>query len=320
MSPESNGIGLLVYCVRSVRVSRALLRNYNLFYSAICRKKVPIVIVITGLENQEPTMDSWWDTNGKEFKKCGMHFEDHACVTTLREDSNIPDIFTQRITESRKNLRRLILNNCTEWAVDDSWFRMSLANIRSMISDERSEKSSPPTLVICDLSRKELQVEIAFCINSTVQTCCAQIGGVVFQVHCVNKSGSNSKPTSSVKERPEADLLIYYAREDEQSTAFQRFKAFCAAYNANMVPLIVVVSGLNDSKAARRWVEEHLTEKGVGRPFSTFAPAIVTKDDPMKRKAEQELQELIQRSYLIRSEGRSEVVQKSIANLWGRWL
>jgi hypothetical protein len=150
---------------------------------------------------------------------------------------------------------------------------------------------------------------------------------VTFQVHCVNESGSYSKPTSSVEERPEADLLIYYAQEDEQSTAFQGFKTFCAAYNGNMVPVIVVVSGLNDSKAARRWVEEHLTEKGAGRLFSTFAPAIVTKDDPMKRKAEQELQELIQHSYLFRSEGRrsrsesrSGVVQKSIANLWGRWL
>ncbi|KAJ8585613.1 hypothetical protein M405DRAFT_709464, partial [Rhizopogon salebrosus TDB-379] len=121
----SDGIGLLVYCVRA-RVSRVLPHNYNIFYSAICRKKVPIVIVVTGLENQEPTMDSWWDVNGKEFKQCGMHFEDHACVTTLRKDSNIPDVFTQRITESRENLRRLILSNCTEWAVDDSWFRLSM--------------------------------------------------------------------------------------------------------------------------------------------------------------------------------------------------
>ncbi|OAX32309.1 hypothetical protein K503DRAFT_727146, partial [Rhizopogon vinicolor AM-OR11-026] len=46
-SPKSDGISLLVYCVRGVRVSRALLRNYNLFYSAICRKKVPIVVVVT---------------------------------------------------------------------------------------------------------------------------------------------------------------------------------------------------------------------------------------------------------------------------------
>jgi hypothetical protein len=111
MSPKSDGIGLLVYSVRSVKVSRALFQNYNLVYSTICRKKVPIVIVVTGLENQEPTMDSWWDTKGKEFEKCGMHFEDHVCVTTLCKDSAIPD---GRITESGTNLRTLILNNCSE--------------------------------------------------------------------------------------------------------------------------------------------------------------------------------------------------------------
>ncbi|OAX31696.1 hypothetical protein K503DRAFT_870523 [Rhizopogon vinicolor AM-OR11-026] len=115
----SNGISLLVYCVRSVRVSRALLRNYNLFYSAICRKKVPVVIVVTGLENQESTMDSWWDTNGMVFKKFGMYFEDHACVTTLRDSPDIPDVFAHRITESRDILRGLILNNCSEYTEHD---------------------------------------------------------------------------------------------------------------------------------------------------------------------------------------------------------
>ncbi|KAJ8581198.1 hypothetical protein M405DRAFT_705153, partial [Rhizopogon salebrosus TDB-379] len=112
MNPESDGIGLLVHCVCSrVKVSRAL-RYYDHFYSVICQKKVPIVIIITGLEYQEPTMDSWWDTKGKEFKRCGMLFEDHACVTTLCEDSATSDVLTQRITESGKNLRKLILNNC----------------------------------------------------------------------------------------------------------------------------------------------------------------------------------------------------------------
>ena len=135
MNPRSDGIGLLVYCVRSVRVSRALLRNYNLFYSAICRKKVPIVIVVTGLENQMPTMDSWWDTNEKEFNNYGMHFEDHACVTTLQHHSEIADVFTQRITESSDKLRSLILNNCSEWKADESWLKLSLAAVRNMISD-----------------------------------------------------------------------------------------------------------------------------------------------------------------------------------------
>ncbi|KAJ8585614.1 hypothetical protein M405DRAFT_772707, partial [Rhizopogon salebrosus TDB-379] len=79
----TDGIGLLVYCVRSTRVCHALIRNYKIFYSTICRKlKIPIVLVVTGLENYRPTMESWWDINWQQFQKHGMHFEDHACVTT----------------------------------------------------------------------------------------------------------------------------------------------------------------------------------------------------------------------------------------------
>lgn len=316
----SDGIGLLVYCVRSTRVRRALTRNYNIFYSGICRKKVPIVIVVTGLENQVPTMESWWESNWKELRNHGMHFEDHACVTTLRKDADIPDVFIQRITESSEILRNLITRNCSDWAVDERWFRLSLADVRSMISDRRIERPSPPTLIICDPSQKE-EVEIAYCINGAVQTCFARIGGVVYQVFRVSEPPeSDSKPTSSGDGRPEADLLVYYAREDEQSAACGKFKAFCAAYRGNMVPVIVVVKGLNDREAAQRWVEDYITENGAGRPFSTFAPARDLNDDSARREAEQELQELIQRACLIRSEGRGGGVQKGFVKFLGRWL
>jgi hypothetical protein len=70
MSPRSDGIGLLVYCVRGMRARRALIRNYDLFNSAICRKKVSIVVV-TRLEN-EPDMESWWGANGKEFTQASQ--------------------------------------------------------------------------------------------------------------------------------------------------------------------------------------------------------------------------------------------------------
>jgi len=309
MSPRSNGIGLLVYCVRSVRLSRALLRNYNLFYSAICRKKVPIVVVVTGLENQEPTMDSWWDANETVFKKCGMYFEDHACVTTLRNGSNIPDVFAQRITESHETLRRLISNNCSEWTADESWFKLSFADVRNMISNRWNSGGSPPsTLIICDPSQKEMR--IANGIYGVVETCFLRIGGVKYQVHMVPEPESPIS-TSSI----EADLLIYHARADEGPVARRKFNTFCSAYRGSVIPVIVVVQGLNDSKAAQDWVERYLAQNGGGRPFSTFVPTGRVRD----RIAEQELQELIQRSCLIRSEGKGDGIHKSIVNFLGRW-
>ncbi|KAG9310967.1 hypothetical protein JVU11DRAFT_8845 [Chiua virens] len=35
-------------------------RNYNLFHAAVCRKKIPVVLVVTGLENSEGDMENWW--------------------------------------------------------------------------------------------------------------------------------------------------------------------------------------------------------------------------------------------------------------------
>ncbi|KAG1778924.1 P-loop containing nucleoside triphosphate hydrolase protein [Suillus placidus] len=116
----SDGIGLLVYCVSSrTNALPAIVRAYNTFYSRVCRKKVPIVIVITGLEN-ERDMESWWDKNKGKFKS--MHFAGHACVTALQEYPDTPDDFAHRIAESGDTLRNLLVNNCSHWAVDDSWF------------------------------------------------------------------------------------------------------------------------------------------------------------------------------------------------------
>ncbi|KAG1741436.1 uncharacterized protein EDB91DRAFT_329159 [Suillus paluster] len=112
-SPVSDGIDLLVYCVQSTRARHALLRHYNHVYSTICRKKVPIVVVVTGLED-EPIMENWWNTYGQEFESLGMLFKDHACVTTLVEDPGTPVDFIHRIAESRKVLRNLIVKNCSE--------------------------------------------------------------------------------------------------------------------------------------------------------------------------------------------------------------
>ncbi|KAG1897024.1 P-loop containing nucleoside triphosphate hydrolase protein [Suillus fuscotomentosus] len=110
----SDGIDLLVYCVSSSRMPglNTIVQTYDMFYSRTCRKKVPIVIVITGLEN-EPNMESWWDENRGRFERESMHFTDHACVTALQEYPDIPDDVTHRIAESSDTLRNLLVNNCS---------------------------------------------------------------------------------------------------------------------------------------------------------------------------------------------------------------
>jgi len=115
-STGSDGIGLLVYCVRGARGCRALFGSYNYVYSEICQKKVPIVLVATGLEDYGPTtgMESWWENNRARFHDRRMYFKDQACVTTIPEEPHTSDILAQRIRGSCESLRSLILNNCLE--------------------------------------------------------------------------------------------------------------------------------------------------------------------------------------------------------------
>ncbi|KIK42915.1 hypothetical protein CY34DRAFT_38468, partial [Suillus luteus UH-Slu-Lm8-n1] len=79
---EQDGIHLLVYCVQGTRERSALRRNYQSLYSKV-KEKVPIVLVVTRLENQVPDMEQWWRANEQSISDLNMTFAGHACITTL---------------------------------------------------------------------------------------------------------------------------------------------------------------------------------------------------------------------------------------------
>ncbi|KAF9444442.1 hypothetical protein P691DRAFT_807355 [Macrolepiota fuliginosa MF-IS2] len=125
----NEGVSLLVYCIRGTRYRDILKVNYDLFTDIICQKKVPVVVVVTGLENEE-RMDDWWDDNKTDLSRHGVKFEDYACVTTTRGKKNKQDIylFQKEYEISKDAVRRLISENCPQRAVriadsDTQWER-----------------------------------------------------------------------------------------------------------------------------------------------------------------------------------------------------
>ncbi|KAJ3509542.1 hypothetical protein NLJ89_g5169 [Agrocybe chaxingu] len=106
----SEGINLLVYCVRGTRFREILKFNYDMFYKIICQGEVPIVIVVTGLEYESP-MDAWWEANRAEFGKYGLAFQACACVTATRGKDGM---FDEEFEESKKKVEQLIVKNCSE--------------------------------------------------------------------------------------------------------------------------------------------------------------------------------------------------------------
>ncbi|KAG1859580.1 P-loop containing nucleoside triphosphate hydrolase protein [Suillus subalutaceus] len=99
---RQGGIDLLLFCIRAGRLTPTLQTNYRLFNEFLCDKKVPIVVVITYLENEQGEMDDWWNRNRGVFDEQEVHVAGHACITAIR--GNYPD----RYAQSRNTIRSLV--------------------------------------------------------------------------------------------------------------------------------------------------------------------------------------------------------------------
>jgi 50S ribosome-binding GTPase len=113
-----DGISLLVYCVRGPGIKNSITRNYRLFHHGLCQQKVPIVLVVTGLEGENP-MDAWWSTNQVAFQKQHLVFSGQACVTATKGQFKAGAYaFEKEYEESRKKVQKLI-GDCSR-AVDQT--------------------------------------------------------------------------------------------------------------------------------------------------------------------------------------------------------
>jgi hypothetical protein len=112
------GINLLVFCMRGPRIKDAAHKNWRLFHEVICRNQVPIIIAITGLE-QEEVMDEWWVRNKGAFQQYGMYPQGVGCITATRGKRSKSGAyrFEEEYEESREKMCRLLRG----YHLDTSW-------------------------------------------------------------------------------------------------------------------------------------------------------------------------------------------------------
>ena len=152
---HTGGIHLVIYCIRASRLTKVLQHNYDLFYVTVCRKKVPVALVVTGLEHQQGEMETWWDENEGFLRRSKMWFDAHECVTTL-EVENI--VVQKRRSDSQRRLRELVVrySRLPAWKTEPSFISWVLPVFRSVlhrtISAGRSGKSTVIRRVVtCDM-------------------------------------------------------------------------------------------------------------------------------------------------------------------------
>ncbi|CAF3668816.1 unnamed protein product [Rotaria sp. Silwood1] len=114
------GIHLLIMCMRKGRINNAIANNYQLFYDGIFGKNVPIILVVTHCELDDP-IDSWKINNQSLLKsKFKMDFNDIICVTTLNKGKHAVK-FQEEYNSSREALGRSIVQNALKkaWVIEN---------------------------------------------------------------------------------------------------------------------------------------------------------------------------------------------------------
>ncbi|KAG1812467.1 uncharacterized protein BJ212DRAFT_1369862 [Suillus subaureus] len=112
---ECGGTSLLVYCVKKQRVNSALRNNYQLFHEVLYQRRVPIVMVVTCLED-EKVMEEWWTRNRASLEEFRIAVKGHACVTTLKDR----DVMMKYKT-SREAMHGLIRQHAAITPVSGEW-------------------------------------------------------------------------------------------------------------------------------------------------------------------------------------------------------
>ncbi len=111
-----DGVSLLIYCMRGFIKENAR-ANYILFSEVLCAKKVPVIAVETGLENEE-VLEGRHTLLKKALKAYGVVPGDVACVVSVRGKKREHE---GRYESSQRQLRHLIMRSYRRvpWVTDD---------------------------------------------------------------------------------------------------------------------------------------------------------------------------------------------------------
>jgi len=159
ISGLDDGISLLMFCMRGPRIKNATYKNWKLFHDVICKKEIPTLLVVTGLENEE-NMDKWWVDNKGTFENQGICPNSIACITAIRGRS-LKDgrhAFDDYYEESQDKILNMVLSTVLpspRRVYKTNWFYEIIMAIRSFFGWSRHAELIEEITALCGFSPDE---------------------------------------------------------------------------------------------------------------------------------------------------------------------
>ncbi|KAG6334785.1 hypothetical protein ID866_4303 [Astraeus odoratus] len=298
-----HSIDLLIFCMHAGRVKKTFIQSYQAAYIQTCERKVPVALIVTGLEREKGDMHGWWSRNRDNIFHHDLAFDVHACVTTLQ--SHEDPYIQKKINLSRRRLRELIQRSDYVGLPHDhicpfGWaYRFREEFIFCAFHDSayaRSLGSDTRTIVVVGadgVGKSSIVNAIAgeslAATSKDTNTCtrdCASYrvkleSGVQITIwDTVGLDGTaetEGKVTALINHLshfPGIDLLLFCVRGKLKSQ-FERFKNVLSCVPENVAPVALVVTGLETESDINTWWSNNKDNPKI-RDLAADAHACVT--------------------------------------------
>ncbi|KAL4077906.1 hypothetical protein J3A83DRAFT_1687619 [Scleroderma citrinum] len=153
---HAGGVDLLLFCFPARRITDSQRASYKLFQEYLCEKKVPVVMIVTHLEEEE-VMEQWWKKYEVALNRKFECLKDHACITAIGSNAPAykrnPNYYRTKVEESRKTilelLRMYVHEPRTPFVVDtDKWLLTFLKKMAGLIIGGLPKKEAIRTMLV----------------------------------------------------------------------------------------------------------------------------------------------------------------------------
>jgi hypothetical protein len=135
---DRGGVHLLLYCIKAGGISPTFVTTYRLFYEFFFEEKIPVALIVTHLEREDP-MDEWYTRNKGSLDRHAVNCVDHACITAA---ANLDPKYRTKYDASKEEVRNLITKHrdtVANWTGGEGWLARFIGKSKDILTGRPSK-------------------------------------------------------------------------------------------------------------------------------------------------------------------------------------